>query len=71
MGRCHRLSCGTGGKTRRVISCRFAGSGMSRPVRREDYIAPGGIAGGKVPVLPSRPDRPPVAPVSKKPNVRR
>jgi translation initiation factor IF-2 len=32
-----------------------------RSIRREDYIGPGGAAGGKVPVLPSRPpERPPL-----------
>ncbi len=33
--------------------------------RREDYIAPGGTGPGKIPVLPSRPEKPPA--VKKKP----
>jgi len=34
-----------------------AASTLSRPLRREDYIAPAGGVGGKVPVLPGRPQR--------------
>ncbi len=30
----------------------------TRPITRDDYIAPAGVAPGKVPVLPSRPERP-------------
>ncbi len=30
----------------------------SRPITRDDYIAPAGVAPGKVPVLPSRPEKP-------------
>ncbi|MGA2619670.1 MAG: translation initiation factor IF-2 [Thermoguttaceae bacterium] len=38
-----------------------AGPGTLPGIRREDYIAPGGAAAaGKIPVLPSKPDKPPL-----------
>ena len=43
------------------IAARAADSGApgtARSIRREDYIAPGGMVGSKVPVLPSRPSAP-------------
>ena len=45
-----------------------ASVGVEGPLRREDYIAPGGTASGKVPVLPSRPATRP-APPPKEPEI--
>ena len=56
---------GRGGKTEGAAP---AGRGMDlgdggagRSFRREDYIAPGGVVHGKVPVLPVKHDKPPLA----------
>jgi translation initiation factor IF-2 len=54
---------GSKGPRETAAGARFETAGVTgRSIRREDYMAPGGIVGGKVPVLPSRPpERPPLA----------
>ena len=42
-----------------------------RAFRREDYIAPAGTVAGKIPVLPAKPERPPLLPKKKPPAGRR
>ncbi len=63
---------GRGGAASRGPKASTATSGataLAEPpvVRREDYIAPGGVAAGKPPVLDSRPERPQPIEARKKP----
>ncbi len=55
-----------GGKAGGGAAARTADPESGRSIRREDYIAPAGTAGTKVPVLPPRQDKPPL--LRKKPD---
>jgi len=52
-------SGGRGGKTEGAAPARMAEAGLSRSIRRDDYISPAGT-GTKVPLLPARQDKPPL-----------
>jgi len=52
---------GKAGKADGAASVRTVDTGAGRSIRREDYIAPmGTVAGTKVPLLPTRQDKPPL-----------
>ena len=55
------IAAGKAGKAERGAPARVSAGAPQRGIRREDYIAPGGtLPGSKVPVLPSKQDKPPL-----------